>query len=77
MNGLKDIHEEGLAHRDLKPSNIFLSENGIYKLGLTFFFFFFFFISVSVGDYSALRALHSSGNTTVVETPFNVIHFVY
>jgi hypothetical protein len=30
-----------------------------------------------VGDYSAVRALDSSGNTTAVGTPFDIIHFVY
>jgi NIMA (never in mitosis gene a)-related kinase len=34
MKGLKKLHEENIVHRDLKPSNIFLTENGVYKLGL-------------------------------------------
>jgi translation initiation factor 2-alpha kinase 3 len=34
MKGLKKLHEENFVHRDLKPSNIFLTENGVYKLGL-------------------------------------------
>jgi serine/threonine protein kinase len=34
MKGLKRLHEERIIHRDLKPSNIFVTEDGIYKLGL-------------------------------------------
>ncbi len=31
--GLEFIHKSGLIHRDLKPANIFLSEDGIAKVG--------------------------------------------
>lgn len=31
--GLKHIHSHGLLHRDLKPANIFLSKDGIIKIG--------------------------------------------
>jgi serine/threonine protein kinase len=34
ISGLKELHSQKIVHRDLKPSNIFLSEGGIYKLGL-------------------------------------------
>jgi NIMA (never in mitosis gene a)-related kinase len=37
MKGLKKLHDEKIIHRDLKPSNIFLSEDGVYKLGLFYF----------------------------------------
>jgi serine/threonine protein kinase len=34
MKGLKKLHEEKIVHRDLKASNIFVTADGIYKLGL-------------------------------------------
>jgi mitosis inhibitor protein kinase SWE1 len=34
MNGLKKLHDEEIIHRDLKPSNIFISKDGIYKIGI-------------------------------------------
>jgi serine/threonine protein kinase len=44
MNGLKKLHNEKIVHRNLKPSNIYLSENGIYKLGLIDLFYFYLFV---------------------------------
>jgi serine/threonine protein kinase len=34
MKALKKLHEEKIVHRDLKASNIFITADGIYKLGL-------------------------------------------
>ncbi|MEE5993904.1 MAG: protein kinase [Oscillospiraceae bacterium] len=31
--GLKFAHDTGVIHRDVKPENLFVSENGIFKLG--------------------------------------------
>jgi serine/threonine protein kinase len=39
MNGLKVLHDKKLTHRDLKLSNIFLSESGIYKIGIKIYLF--------------------------------------
>jgi serine/threonine protein kinase len=36
MKGLKQLHEEKIIHCNLKPSNIFLTENGVFKLGVVF-----------------------------------------
>merc|ERR1712137_985660 len=33
MGGLQHVHEHDLLHRDLKPANIFLSKDGIIKIG--------------------------------------------
>mmetsp|Transcript_5275 Transcript_5275/g.6420 ORF Transcript_5275/g.6420 Transcript_5275/m.6420 type:complete len:748 (-) Transcript_5275:14-2257(-) len=33
VSGLKHVHEHGLLHRDLKPANIFMSKDGIVKIG--------------------------------------------
>jgi serine/threonine protein kinase len=40
MKGLKQLHKEKIIHRDLKPSNIFLTENGVYKLGIIYVFMY-------------------------------------
>jgi serine/threonine protein kinase len=42
MKGLKELHDEKIIHRDLKPSNIFISDEGIYKLGILFSIFILF-----------------------------------
>jgi serine/threonine protein kinase len=34
INGLKDIHEEGLTHRDLKQSNILSGVKILYDFGV-------------------------------------------
>ena len=31
--GIKSAHEKGFIHRDIKPANLFVSDDGIYKLG--------------------------------------------
>ena len=31
--GLKSLHEKSVLHRDLKGANIFITEEGVYKLG--------------------------------------------
>jgi mitosis inhibitor protein kinase SWE1 len=33
-SGLKVLHDGGTMHRDLKPSNIFITEEGIFKIGI-------------------------------------------
>ena len=33
VDGLVHIHERGLVHRDLKPSNLFISAEGVVKIG--------------------------------------------
>ncbi|MDE5771961.1 MAG: protein kinase [Ruminococcus sp.] len=32
-NGIKAAHDMNIIHRDIKPENLFMSENGVYKLG--------------------------------------------
>ena len=31
--GLKSLHDKKILHRDLKAANVFISKEGIYKLG--------------------------------------------
>ena len=31
--GLKSLHEKKILHRDLKSANIFITAEGVYKLG--------------------------------------------
>lgn len=33
ISGLEHVHQHGLLHRDLKPANIFLSKQGVIKIG--------------------------------------------
>jgi serine/threonine protein kinase len=78
MRGLKELHDEKIIHRDLKPSNVFISDEGVYKLGILFsifkfvyfyiFIFYLYFIILIVGDYSAARVLDPSGKTTIAGT---------
>ena len=53
---LKYIHERGVLHRDLKTSNMFLSSNGVVK----------------VGDFGVSRVLHGTLESahTLVGTPY-------
>jgi serine/threonine protein kinase len=39
MKGVKKLHESGVVHRDFKLSRMFLSDDGVYKLGLATFNF--------------------------------------
>ncbi|MDE5620244.1 MAG: protein kinase [Ruminococcus sp.] len=32
-NGIKSAHSMNVLHRDIKPENLFVSQNGVYKLG--------------------------------------------
>jgi serine/threonine protein kinase len=32
-SGLKILHDGKIIHRDLKPANIFISEDGVFKIG--------------------------------------------
>lgn len=32
-NGIKAAHDKNIIHRDIKPENLFVSKNGVYKLG--------------------------------------------
>jgi serine/threonine protein kinase len=43
MKGLKKLHEEKIVHRDLKASNIFVTADGIYKLGLLISCYYFIY----------------------------------
>jgi serine/threonine protein kinase len=43
VEALSYIHLEGFMHRDIKPSNIYLTSNGIVK----------------IGDYSISRKTHN------------------
>jgi serine/threonine protein kinase len=43
-SGLKELHKANIVHRDLKPSNIFLSSDGIFKIGIFILFYFILFI---------------------------------
>jgi NIMA (never in mitosis gene a)-related kinase len=31
--GLRSLHKKGILHRDLKAANIFLTSDGVYKIG--------------------------------------------
>ena len=31
--GLKSLHQKKVLHRDIKAANIFISDDGVYKLG--------------------------------------------
>ncbi len=31
--GLKSLHDKKILHRDLKSANVFITADGIYKLG--------------------------------------------
>merc|ERR1719215_447170 len=33
LQGLKDIHSQNMVHLDIKPGNIFISRNGVLKIG--------------------------------------------
>jgi serine/threonine protein kinase len=70
MKGLKKLHEEKIVHRDLKGSNIFLSVDGIYKLGLLMVVVYYFIL---IGDYDTTRVINESGNTTQSGTTFTFL----
>jgi serine/threonine protein kinase len=53
MKGLKKLHSEKIVHCDLKASNIFVTLDGIYKLGLLI-------IVVIILYYSYRKLQHSS-----------------
>ncbi|XP_022786792.1 serine/threonine-protein kinase Nek5-like [Stylophora pistillata] len=54
--GLKHVHDRKILHRDLKSQNIFLTKNGIVKLG----------------DFGIARVLHSTMELarTCIGTPY-------
>jgi serine/threonine-protein kinase len=33
VKGVKTLHDGNFLHRDLKPSNVFITEEGVYKVG--------------------------------------------
>jgi tRNA A-37 threonylcarbamoyl transferase component Bud32 len=37
------LHNENIIHRDLKPKNIFISEDGIIKIGILLLLFYYIF----------------------------------
>lgn len=51
LRGLGGCHESGVIHRDIKDDNIFVSENGLYK----------------IGDFSVSRILKGSSKAKLME----------
>jgi len=33
VEGIKHVHKQGIIHRDLKPANVFITGDGVIKIG--------------------------------------------
>jgi serine/threonine protein kinase len=70
IEGLRNLHKDGLVHRDLNPGNIFLSE-WYFLISYTYFYLFLIFlIFIFPRDYSAIPPTDLGKVTTATGIPF-------